>query len=548
MSEHRCSAPSSQRFLLAPAALDSWRILSALADHYPLTTEPSPAVDEQLIYIDTADYRLLRTGFAACVTQRAEQTCLTVENLALDLAGKVDKPITRRHQGSAPIDAAAVATTFKAWPKALRKAVTPVLGGHAKLHPILALQQHSEARTIGLPTADVAPSPFTKVHLDQITVRPTTELVDAPVTRFAQLRLQASTPADDTKARAERPGDETEQGITNWLMQQAEVEATGYSAYGLLTAALTAFLAQGVDNPTSASIQPQTLVANACRLIWREQLLNMLLNEAGVRYSQEREYVHNMRVAIRRARAAAKLYGDFLPRKAIRPYLAALRKTGRLLGHVRNLDVALAKARRRAQTGQAEPAPKKLLKVWRQQRQAAHELLVRWLDSEEYRDFICGFHHFCTATTPEQEAADAVTPQHVRHVVPAQIIAGYAAVRCYEVLFVEATAIEDAALHDLRIACKHLRYNLEFMHHLLGPACEPLITRLKALQELLGDLNDAVVAQGLVDEAHQERSASVYQQQQADLVAELRQQVPAAFAALVDPASRTALHEAVARL
>lgn len=89
---------------------------------------------------------------------------------------------------------------------------------------------------------------------------------------------------------------------------------------------------------------------------------------------------------------------------------------------------------------------------------------------------------------------------------------------------------------------------MEFTRHLLGTECEPLISHLKALQELLGDLNDAVVAQLLVDEADQGDDAAAYQQAQAALVTELSQRVPMALAELVDQPSRTQLAQALARL
>ncbi|MCE7986643.1 MAG: CHAD domain-containing protein [Caldilinea sp. CFX5] len=316
-----------------------------------------------------------------------------------------------------------------------------------------------------------------------------------------------------------------------------------------LAESLLAASRQAPGAPDQVGIQPQMLVADACRLIWQEQLMTMIVNEAGVRYSQERDYVHNMRVAIRRARAAAKLYGHFFPRKRIRPYLHFLRKTGRLLGQVRNLDVTLAKARRARTDEIAAQAPKKWVKAWRAQRKAVHEALVAWLDSSEYSNLLADFQAFCALpTAPVKHDLDPTIPQQVRHVVPMQIGEGFAAVRAYETLFADETAVAPEFLHNLRIACKHLRYNLEFVRHLLGPECEMMITRLKALQELLGDLNDAVIAQTLVDESKEAPDTLAYQQAQAELVEELRRQTPTAFAELVNQESREQLGRALARL
>lgn len=46
------------------------------------------------------------------------------------------------------------------------------------------------------------------------------------------------------------------------------------------------------------------------------------------------------------------------------------------------------------------------------------------------------------------------------------------------------------ALHDLRIAAKRLRYTLELFQPWFGAESEPLIDRLKGIQEALGTLHD----------------------------------------------------------
>jgi len=49
-------------------------------------------------------------------------------------------------------------------------------------------------------------------------------------------------------------------------------------------------------------------------------------------------------------------------------------------------------------------------------------------------------------------------------------------------------------LHALRIACKRLRYTLEFFEEVLGPQTRNLIVEVVALQDHLGIIQDTVVA------------------------------------------------------
>ena len=102
-----------------------------------------------------------------------------------------------------------------------------------------------------------------------------------------------------------------------------------------------------------------------------------------MRYDQDVEYVHQARVAIRRARAAARIYQDYFNPKAVKGYLKHLRRTARLLGAVRDMDVAIARLEdyqhktRKHSAGDLQVT----LAEWRAKRAAAHHALVAWLDS-----------------------------------------------------------------------------------------------------------------------------------------------------------------------
>ncbi|MEZ4622247.1 MAG: CHAD domain-containing protein [Caldilineaceae bacterium] len=222
-------------------------------------------------------------------------------------------------------------------------------------------------------------------------------------------------------------------------------------------------------------IQPSMSMADACRLLLLQQLVNMICYESGVRFSNDIEYVHQTRVSIRRLRAAAKLFGQKAEQKNLQPYLKWARKTGKLLGPVRDLDVALFKAQ---QQKKKQRAASQQIQAWQAERAAAHADLVEWLDSPEYRHCLAKFHAFCTAPMvdepsessddqsgkPQAVKAQAIRcqPSQVRHVVPTLLTEQMAAVRCYETIFEQTEPIPYAMLHALRIQCKYLRYSLGF--------------------------------------------------------------------------------------
>jgi len=326
--------------------------------------------------------------------------------------------------------------------------------------------------------------------------------------------------------------------------------------------------ANGDEFNTETGIQPTMLVTAACRLSWQQQLFEMLRNEAGVRYSQDIEYVHEMRVAIRRARAAFKLYGDYFPRKVLRPYRKILQRTGRRLGAVRDLDVMLAKAKRAKKQKKDTTAQSALLATWEAQQTAARQELLTWLDSAVYCTFIADFQAFCRTAQPThlaREKPGAAPPLvEVRHVVPSLLMARFANVRRYETLFAGSASVPHETIHALRIDCKYLRYSLEFVRHLLGEEGEPLIQHLKQLQDLLGDLNDAAVAMARLRAScggaiqgskakgnkgsEEAAAATAYFQQQQSLLDRLTQEVPVALADFVAHATRQELALAIAHL
>jgi CHAD domain-containing protein len=178
------------------------------------------------------------------------------------------------------------------------------------------------------------------------------------------------------------------------------------------------------------------------------------------------------------------------------------------------------------------------LDQWLTRRGAAQRALVEWLDSPDYATFVADFLHFCR--TPgagivdlQPEAGAAVVPSQVRHVVPTLLLSD----------------VPVETLHRLRIACKYLRYNLEFMAGLLGPECAAIIALLRRLQDDLGDLNDAVVSSHLLTtDANAAPPVARYARSQEELIDKLRRQMRGDFARFVAAGNRERLLTALAKL
>lgn len=250
----------------------------------------------------------------------------------------------------------------------------------------------------------------------------------------------------------------------------------------------------------AAGIQPDEPMAEAVRKVMYRQYQVMLANEAGCRSGKSIDAVHDMRVATRRLRVAFRLFGSYYKRGLVRDLEADLRKTGRTLGAARDLDVFNKTARQylRSLPKQQRSDLDPLLTNWKRQRQVAGRELVDYFDSSRYRRLVDKLGDLLT--TPGAGVVNnkaAAAPVQVRHVLASTVWQRYETVRAYEAVLPEAAP---ETLHALRIECKYLRYTLEFFQEVLGPGTAPVIRQVVAVQDHLGEIQDAQVASRLLAE------------------------------------------------
>jgi CHAD domain-containing protein len=206
-----------------------------------------------------------------------------------------------------------------------------------------------------------------------------------------------------------------------------------------------------------------------------------------------------MRVATRRQRAAWRVFGDSFRPGRTKAHRARLRDVAARLGAVRDLDVLIeaADAYRAPLAASERRALEPLLAGWRTHRDDARRLLLRELDSDRYRRWIDDYSEFVRHEGLAVVPVAPTSPHRVRDTAASRILGAYEGVRAYEPVLRWADV---ETLHDLRIAAKWLRYTIEFVREALGPGSAPLIARVTALQDHLGELNDATVT------AHMARS------------------------------------------
>ena len=208
------------------------------------------------------------------------------------------------------------------------------------------------------------------------------------------------------------------------------------------------------------------------------------------------EGVHQMRVAMRRIRAALKAFEPVLPPRRVRGLNTELRWAGRALGAVRDLDVyheALNRHLKTVSAGEARRlAPYRIYLNTVAQRRRRR--LIATLGSRRFHRLRERLERFA-----ERGPSQAATRRFRGLLISAA--AGPAVERWLKRVLRGGRAIDGSAtaeqMHALRIQSKQLRYLLEFVRMRGAAAGDPArrpIEEIKRLLDLMGIHQDAVVA------------------------------------------------------
>ena len=254
-------------------------------------------------------------------------------------------------------------------------------------------------------------------------------------------------------------------------------------------------------------IVPRDTVAAAARKTLRFHFRRMLEHEAGCIDGRDIEELHDMRVAVRRMRAAVQLFRPYLPKKHAAYLRKDLRHLGRALGPARDYDVMLANLERYrgelpARTNDSlEP----LARRWQKKRGKARSAMREYLASNRYRVLKQRIGTYLESERPpigDGDANGAATAalNALREPLVFEEVPGLLASR-YEKVIAYGPSLQGSSLerlHALRIDCKRLRYALEFLREALNAQAEHAIDDLKEAQDHLGEMNDAYVASNVL--------------------------------------------------
>ncbi len=213
-------------------------------------------------------------------------------------------------------------------------------------------------------------------------------------------------------------------------------------------------------------------------------------NVDGVLRDIDIEFLHDLRVAVRRTRSAIKLLGDVLPDGLGASYAAEFKWLGDLTTPIRDLDVHLlgfgAMAGQLVAASPADLEPFRAFLARRRRREFRR--LAAGLRSARFRTVT---DHWRKALV---EVRDAGGPARRRGVTADDLAVSRTGFMFRRVAALGGAITADSApesLHNLRKRCKELRYVLEFFAPLHDPAVyRKVVGDLKQLQDCLGEFQD----------------------------------------------------------
>jgi len=416
-------------------------------------------------WLDTFDWRLYRSGLT--LEQVSSRGLSQITLTGRDGEVIAAQAVSPRRSGDA--------TGLVKWPSLL--GALPVGPLHEHLIPVVGVRAL-------LPVARAV----SRVH-DQRVLNSD----DKTVARVSVDRMSVTFPA--TAAAAPRLSVRALRGYQAQASRLVEVLAAIPGVADGTQSALEAALAAAGRRPgdysgkISVQLAPRMPAVTAMAAVFAALLDTLEANVSGTVRDVDTEFLHDLRIAVRRTRSALRLAGGALPASLVRAFRPEFKWLGDLTTPTRDLDVYLlgfpGMAAGLVAGTEQELRPFRDHLVRR--RAAAQRGLARGLRSAR----------FSRLTGEWRDALSEAASGGRRRPTAAELAASRIA-RAHRRVIADGSAITATAppdsLHELRKRCKELRYLLEIFGSLHDPAEQwQAVRELKNLQDCLGEFQDTEV-------------------------------------------------------
>jgi CHAD domain-containing protein len=469
---------------------------------FGLVVTPDSTEENTDTYYDTEDWRFYRAGYALRVRKTGGEIESTMKSLS-----PAEGALRRRREISEPLKDDKPATLRKA-PGPVGERSRALTGDHEirQMFKILTRRQKfalllkdttdaDSNGALGEANGEANGGDESDFRIGEVLID-TSEIPlgeDEEPTRLRRIEVEAgvgSAPTPDLQGFVDEMHFALDLSPTSTSKYEAGLYATGLSP-------------DGVARLGSTDVDPSMSVGEVAFSVLRRQFAEMRAHEPGTRIGEDPEELHDARVATRRMRAAMKVFEGALPGRA-RWLRDELRWVANALGEVRDLDVQIGRLEAWMEEADEEISGflNKVLDLMKKRRVTARENMLEVLDSGRYERFESSLAQMLrrgpgAERKLAQSDGNSPADEPVTVAAPALIWGRYRKWRKAAKRLGEASSSPED-IHELRKKGKRLRYALEFVSEVYGEPVQKLVKPLKALQDDLGDHQDAVVAAGFL--------------------------------------------------
>ena len=444
-----------------------------------LLIAPESTIEITDTYYDTDDWRFYRAGYAL----RVRNTDGAVEATMKSLTPAEDS-LRRRREISEPLEDDRPSTLKRAG--GVVGGRTRTLVGGRELRPLFSIKTRRQGFALLLEGSTDRNQE--DVRIGEISLDTSEIPLGEETTRLTRVEVEAGIGMAPTPDLL---------GFVDEMQSALELTPASISKYetGLYASGLNP---EGDSEFGPTRVDPSMSLGEVAFAVLRTQFAEMRNHEPGTRLGEDPEELHDMRVPTRRMRAAMKVFEGALPERA--SWLREeLRWVAQALGEVRDLDVQIERfqAWKREADEEVSGFLDRILTITHKRRAEARKNMLETLDSVRYERLLSSFAEMLrlgpaaelelAQTNGKDQAGEPVTAA-----APALISDRHRKWRKAAKRLDETSSPE--AFHDVRKKGKRLRYTLEFFSEVYGRSVQKLVKPLKALQDDLGDHQDAVVA------------------------------------------------------
>jgi len=416
------------------------------------------------VYYDTPDLELYQRAMALRLRRVGKQWVQTLKG-----GGEIQAGLHQRNEWEVPVAGQALdfevlkASGGKRLPLALRK----------KLQPLFVTDFSRTARMVVFRGAEIELSLDSGEIRAGESIRPISEL---------ELELKSGESVQLFKF-----------ALALLDIVPLEVEYISKAEYGYL---LHGTPQPAVSKTSFPRLDKSTDVAAALQSMIGSCLLHLQANIFGAIQKLDEEYLHQVRVALRRLRVVLSITETFRADDELGKLHEQVAELCVELGRLREWDVFVTQTLAPIRSCLPEQDALRLLNISEKLRAQCHTEMENRLQSQDYQRFLLRFGAWIHGDYWRKPAVDGLTlPCFATQILDKR--SRQVGKRGKNI----ATA-NPSQLHMLRIACKKLRYSAEIFASLFAraKAKSSYLSALTTLQDILGTLNDIAVAHRLLDE------------------------------------------------